>query len=282
MSPPMVRTTDAGTTSAAAGFYDRLAPDYDAMTDFERRFVIESPFFRLLVGRYDIRTAVDAGCGTGFHALLLAGLGVHMTAVDISSEMLSLAAKHARERQLRIRTLHSTFEALPASCPEPTDAVFCLGNTMAHADSTERRRSWIRAFRETIRPGGTLIIQILNYDRILARRERIQGIREAGAQTFVRFYDFRDPDIVFSILSLDRNTTPAQGRIDSVVLHPALSAELVSDLEAEGFVDPHLYGSIALESFDAATSRDIVVIASRSAQESPAGRSYETETRTTI
>ncbi len=272
----MVRTTDAR-TSDAAGFYDRLAADYDAMTDFERRFVIESPFFRLLVGRYDIRTAIDAGCGTGFHALLLAGLGVRMTAVDISAEMLALTAKHARERQQRLRTIQSTFEDLSASCTEPTDAVFCLGNTMAHADSTARRRSWIRAFRDILRPGGTLVLQILNYDRILARRERIQGIREAGSRTFVRFYDFRDPDIVFNILSLNRDASPAQGRIDSVVLHPAQSTQLLSDLEAEGFVEPHLYGSIALESFDAAASRDIVVIATKPVLEMPAGPSQRND-----
>ncbi len=265
MSRLMAQTTEANQSTGSAGFYDRLAADYDAMTDFERRFMIESPFFRLLVSRYDIRSAVDAGCGTGFHALLLAGLGVQMTAVDISAEMIAWTTRHARECQLHVRTVQSGFEELPSSLPGPVDAVFCLGNTMAHADTSERRRSWIRAFRETLRPGGTLFIQLLNYDRILARRDRIQGIRESGSQTFVRYYDFRDPDVVFNILTLDRDSSPARARIDSLVLHPATSATLTSDLQAEGFDASPVFGSIALEPFDASASRDIVLIGTKSA-----------------
>ena len=52
-------------------FYDNLADDYDAMTGFEKRFVHERPFFNLLMQRYGITSALDAGAGTGFHSLLL-------------------------------------------------------------------------------------------------------------------------------------------------------------------------------------------------------------------
>ena len=39
-------------------FYDRLAPDYDEMTGFGRRFVHEKPFFRLLVENHHIAEAI--------------------------------------------------------------------------------------------------------------------------------------------------------------------------------------------------------------------------------
>jgi ubiquinone/menaquinone biosynthesis C-methylase UbiE len=82
----MIRTNDVepGTPLTVAKFYDALAPDYDTMTGFQKRFVHEKPFFRLLVEKYKIRTVLDAGCGTGFHSLLLAQLGVQVTAIDVS------------------------------------------------------------------------------------------------------------------------------------------------------------------------------------------------------
>jgi hypothetical protein len=51
-------------------FYDELDADYDEMTGFERRFSHERPFFRMLIERYNVSTALDAGCGTGFQSLL--------------------------------------------------------------------------------------------------------------------------------------------------------------------------------------------------------------------
>ena len=92
-------------------FYDSLAPDYDDMTGFGKRFVHEKPFFRLLVENHRIGTALDAGCGTGFHSLLLAQLGVRVTAVDVSAEMLDRLERHGREMGLPVNRVRSDFQA---------------------------------------------------------------------------------------------------------------------------------------------------------------------------
>ena len=86
-------------SSGIPAFYDRLAPDYDEMTGFGKRFVHEKPFFRPLVENLNIATALDAGCGTGFHSLLLAQLGVRVTAVDVSGGMLARLELHGREME---------------------------------------------------------------------------------------------------------------------------------------------------------------------------------------
>ena len=44
----------------AEEFYDNIAPQYDAMSGFERRFEKERPVFRALVERYRIKRALDA------------------------------------------------------------------------------------------------------------------------------------------------------------------------------------------------------------------------------
>src|SRR5512135_913220 len=89
-----------GTPLTIEEFYDALATDYDSMTGFQKRFVQEKPFFRLLVDRHRIRTALDVGCGTGFHSLLLAQLGVEATGIDVSPAMIREAQRHAQELSL--------------------------------------------------------------------------------------------------------------------------------------------------------------------------------------
>jgi glycine/sarcosine N-methyltransferase len=259
----MARTTNhtqhAG--QKVAGFYDWLAPEYDRMTGFEKRFVHEKPFFRLLVDRYGIRSAVDAGCGTGLHSLLLAQLGVAVTAVDVSSDMLSLLETHARGSNLLITPLESSFRELPLKLHTSFDSLFCLGNSLAHLLSESDLRESLRSFAAVLRTGGILFIQILNYDRILANRERVQSVKEADGVTYVRFYDYENDLIRFNILKLERRGGGISHELNSVTLRPVLNKDLLATLEEVGFEDLRIFGGISMEEFNPQSSKDLVVLA---------------------
>lgn len=58
------------------GFYEEIAEDYDAMARFHERVPAETAMLKTWVERYQWRSAVDAACGTGLHAILLAQLGL--------------------------------------------------------------------------------------------------------------------------------------------------------------------------------------------------------------
>jgi ubiquinone/menaquinone biosynthesis C-methylase UbiE len=77
-------------------FYDSLADEYDEMTGMEARFAKERPVFQSLVRKYNLTTTLDAGSGTGFHSILLAQLGLQITATDISEHMLRATQKNAK------------------------------------------------------------------------------------------------------------------------------------------------------------------------------------------
>ncbi len=258
----MAPTIDTVSTDAKSigDFYDRLAPDYDAMTTFEKRFIHEEPFFRLLVQRYRIETALDAGCGTGFHSILLARLGVRVTAVDISPRMLQELARHTSGLGLDIRTVQAQFSELPARVAGPYDALFSMGNTLAHLLTREDLRGALDAFARLLAPGGILFVQVLNYDRILRTHPEIQSVKETKAGTFARSYEYHGETIRFTI----RKTPGAPGeeeRSQSVNLRPVVSEEFSGLLAEAGFEDVHLFGSVAMEDFDPATSKDLVVLA---------------------
>ena len=250
----------------AAAFYDSLAPDYDEMTGFGRRFTREGPIFRLLVEKHGIGTALDAGCGTGFHSLLLAQSGVRVTALDVSGEMLGRVERHAKEMDLVVRTVQSDFKGVPGAAPGSFDAVFCMGNTIPHLLTGEEIRAALEAFAAVLRPGGILVVQILNYDRILSVRERVVGSSEARGVTFVRFYDFEEGDtrIGFNILRIEKREDTLITELLTVPLLPLTSSRLAALLDQSGNKGVKRFGSIAMDPYDPSTSRDLVVMAMHS------------------
>jgi SAM-dependent methyltransferase len=258
----MIENLDTKETEVSE-FYDGLAPDYDRMVGFDDRFVKERPFLHLLIEQYRVHEALDAGCGTGFHSLLLARLGVEMTAVDLSQAMLQRLRARAERMGLNIKTVHAAFCDLPNPLKKEFDAVFCLGNTLSHFRDKKELVENLRAFSLVLKPQGILLIQILNYDRILARRERIQNVKERDNTTFVRFYDFGRDRLCFNVLKLTRHQGRISPTLRSIELTPLPKKELLETLEETGFVDPRVYGGISMEPFQHMTSKDLVVLAAK-------------------
>ncbi len=247
----------------AREFYDAIAPSYDELTSFEKRFVHEKPFFRLLMERYQIRTVLDVGSGTGFHALLMAQLGVNVTALDFSSNMLRQVKRHATQMGLRIETVESSIGSVRQNIKKSFHAVLCLGNTLPHLLSVEELRQAVDSFYALLNPKGVLLLQLLNYERILARKERVQSVREVEGKMFIRFYDYGEPHLTFNILMLQNVNGEWHHALQSTPLRPIMVGELKAILSSSGFEDPKVYGSISLEPFDGKASRDLVVIAQK-------------------
>ncbi len=243
-----------------AGFYDRLSGDYDRMTGFEQRFVRERPFITLLVDRHRITRAVDAGTGTGFHAILLARLGVHVTAIDLSSAMVAALKTHAARENLQITGLVGAFEDLPTLVRQPQDAVFSMGNTLAHAPSFDHLRATMHSFRQILRPGGVVFVQMLNYKRILASKERVLADKVEDGIRFIRWYDYEGDHIRFNI-TRERVDGAVPAETQTLDLMPFTDDDLRLAARQAGFADITTLGSIALEAFDEERSRDCVMLA---------------------
>ncbi len=258
----MDQRTDLTQPEDITQFYDRLAGGYDSMTGFEGRFVKERPFFRLLVDNNDIRTAVDAGAGTGFHSLLLAQLGVTVTAVDISPRMLDVLSHHAAAMGLRVKTVAADLTDLATHLTPPFDAVFTLGNTLAHCLTAGSRAAVLKGFHKVLRPGGVLFAQILNYRKILASRETVLNIKEAEGYRFTRRYDYGETLIRFTITREDLSGRTAPD-VTGVDLYPLSETEFDTMLRAAGFGDIQMFGSTSMDPYDASRSNDLVILAHR-------------------
>ena len=257
----MVPTTDTpNATSAPAEFYDHLAGEYDGMTGFADRFEREEPVFRDIVNAHNLRTALDAGCGTGFHSLLLARLGVAVTAIDVSTKMVQRTQQHAAGMGLPVTVVQSDVLHVADGIHAPFDAVFVLGNTLPHLTSDGEVDRALGNFRSMLAPGGLLVLQTLNYDTVLAGRNRIISVKETGGSTYVRFYDFGAGTLTFNVLVLKRTASGLSHTLHSTLVRPLTSAFIMDALGRAGFVSTKRFGSLGRDPFTP-SSRDHVVFA---------------------
>lgn len=231
------------------------------MIGFEDRLKKERPIIEKFVSEYQIQAALDAGCGTGFNSIVLAQLGVQVTATDISEHMLHRAKNNAERKGVHIDTRRCSFEDVAALAHRMYDAVFCLGNSLAHLTTKKDLKKSLKSFKYVLRPGGTLVLQLLNYTRILHDQERIVHIKEVQGKTFIRFYDFMDERLIFNILTLQKEGNSIRHNLHSIHLHPWQSEEIIHSLHSSGYKDIQRYGSMALEPYHKNTSKDLIIVA---------------------
>ncbi len=245
-------------------FYEELSATYDRMTRFESRLEKEMAILRLWVDRYSIKSVLDVACGTGLHVIALRKLGVDATGVDLSDSMIQKARANSRANSVEARFITSSMTNLRDTIRNEFDAVLCLGNSIPHLLNKRDLIGALGSFASVLKPDGLLLLQLLNYKRILASGNRIVGIHSDGDLEFVRFYDFLDTFVRFNILEIDHSGESISHRLHSTKLYPYSSDELIEALSETTFRDVELFGSMNRNVFDSSDSTDLVISARNS------------------
>jgi glycine/sarcosine N-methyltransferase len=242
-------------------FYEQLSGCYDRMTRFEARLQAEEPILQLWLERHRIERALDAACGTGVHAILLALKGVRTAGADISMAMLDRAREHATRLGADVRWLQAPLQELSGHFSETFDAVFCLGNSIPHLLEDSDLERAVGSFTDLIRPGGLLLLQLLNYHRILQEQERIVAIQRSPDVEFIRFYDFLGERLRFNVLTIEGNAERPHHQLHGTILRPYRSDELVPALKAGGFDRTEIFGDMRRSPFEPERSANLVIAA---------------------
>ncbi len=253
--------------------YDKLASIYDYFVNWEGRLAYELPFLEEKLHTLEedpsqIRV-MDTACGTGHHAIALASHGFQVSGSDLFPEMVSLADANAKAAGEKVTFRTAGFGNISESFKQPGefDAVFCLGNSLPHVNSNQDLEKTLLDFEDLLRPGGMLLLQMRNFDLVMGEKKRWmepQSVKDGSTEwLFLRFYDFEaDGKIQFNILSLHRKANASwQTQLTSTHLLPIYSEKLKAELTSLGFRDIALYGNLAGDSYSAASSGDLVLIA---------------------
>ena len=147
--------------------YLDLAYSYDRLTnDVDYAAVVE--FYMHLLAREGLRprTAVDLACGTGSVALLLARKGMAVTAVDMSEDMLCVAAQKAQEKNLPITFACQRLEQL--ALPKGVDLAVCALDSMDYITEPALCRQAICRIYKALNPGGCFVFDVNTPEKLRA------------------------------------------------------------------------------------------------------------------
>ena len=254
-------------------FYDGLGCDYDLMVSWEQRLAREKPFFERVFAECGARRVLDAACGTGMHVIAFARGGRDCTGTDLSPIMVEKARQNARDAGVQARFEIAGFGELKSRIGGLFDAVTCVGNSLPHLLDEESLRTCLADFASLLVPGGVLVIQNRNYDRLLKERQRFmppvsRGEGE-GETLFLRITEYPPPGaaadeaVDFTLLTLKKRSGAWTMQARSTPLRALRRSTLESELTRAGFVSVRAYGSYAGEDFDAPRSTDLVIVAAR-------------------
>ena len=158
-----------GAYGAFAEVYDLLMDDFD--------YPAWAQYYLKLLETAGVRpkTMAECACGTGSMTIPFAEAGIRVTGVDLSGEMLEIAAEKAR--RAGVRPMFVCQDMAKLTLPRPADALVCACDGVNYLLSDEQVDGFFRAAHRAIRPGGALAFDISS---------RIQAGKGAGQRFFRR------------------------------------------------------------------------------------------------
>jgi SAM-dependent methyltransferase len=229
-----------------ADSYLTLAADYDWLFDDDGRTggdAISSPATaRLLQATSRGSAVLDASCGTGINAAVLARRGFDVWATDGSEAMIEQAAARFRREHLAIPVRRCLWADLPVTLAERFDVVLCIGNSLVHAAGRDAMVAALTGLRQMARPGGHVVIDSRNWEKLNAERRIVRVANRVATRHGRRclsFYAWEIPErlqdehvahIVFAFEDEDRVETHEH----PISFRPFTVGELRERLELAG------------------------------------------------
>jgi SAM-dependent methyltransferase len=140
-----------------ARFYDWVFPGSEE----------EVPFYLALALEHGA-PLLELACGTGRLTIPLAREGFAITGLDLSEEMLAVAreklAREAPEVRARVRLLQGDMRDFGLA--ERFGLAFIPVASLFHVHLREERRSCLAAIRRHLRPGGTVVVDLVPAERM--------------------------------------------------------------------------------------------------------------------
>ncbi len=218
-------------------YYNELFPLSDECTSF----MLEHK------GRGD--SLLDAGCGTGELVIAMQEKGLDARGFDLDEGMILSAASAAKQRGLLGNDLFriTGLERMKEFYGDGSfDTVTCLGNTLVHVPFN-RQFHFLQDAWNMLKPGGVLILQILNYNTVVHDRVPFSVIDTEHCE-FTRTYvsgDSPEKLIFHTELEEKKSGEVYRSSIDHYPLYPET---LMASLSMAGFAGWETWGSYSGES----------------------------------
>ncbi|SDZ17723.1 Methyltransferase domain-containing protein [Proteiniborus ethanoligenes] len=224
------------------GFYEELSKYYDIIfpATVDKIQFIEKVADK---GKY----ILDIACGTGNYAIELTKRGYILDGIDLDNTMIEAGNNKAMNEAVDINFVHGDMKNVnDIFSSRKYDLVYCIGNSLVHLDNEKEVQQLINHISNITNNKGKLLIQIINYDRILDFNiDHLPTIsrKEAGVE-FIRnyAYDEKSGKIFFNTVINVSNETGMHKYENSVQLLPLRTKTLVNMVKNAEYERVEVFG----------------------------------------
>lgn len=134
------------------------------------------------------KTVLDVGCGGGILSESMAGLGAHVTGIDLGDKALKVAKLHLLESGKQVSYRKIAVEALAKEQPHHYHVVTCM-EMLEHVPSPQ---SIVHACSKLVKPGGWVFFSTINrnpksYLYAIIGAEYVLNLLPKGTHDYAKF-----------------------------------------------------------------------------------------------
>jgi len=212
--------------------YDFIFPFSPAQVEFVKKYIPQEG-----------AKILDIGCGTGNLSTGLNDAGYTVEAIDFDSKMIEKAIaknKNIHFQQMDMLNIANNFKT------DYFDGIVTFGNTLVHILDNKDIEKFLLSAHQTLKKGGIIAIQILNYQNIVDNKIDTLPLIENEEIKFERKYQFRKDkhvDFITSLTIKNENQTIK----NSIELNPIYGDTLKILLKKAGFTQIKVYGNFKMD-----------------------------------
>lgn len=235
--------------------YHNLAASYDSLTlDVDYDAVVA--FYMEILKKEGLqpRTAADLACGTGSVAVRLAQKGLTVTAVDMSEEMLCVAAQKAEGLENRPQFVCQKLQEL--YLPRAVDLAVCALDSMDYILDPADCQAAIRHIYKALNPGGCFIFDVNTPEKL--RRMDGQVFLDENEDTFCVWrgeFDEKTNICSYGMDLFQRRGTLWQRSFEEHQEYAYSARQLIEYLKKAGFTGIAVYGDLRMDAPDETDQR---------------------------
>lgn len=164
-------------------FYSAIAAHYDAIFPYNAQ---QLSFIASQAPLLHYPRLIEIGSARGVLTHACAQEGYQATGLELDHSMVALAQIHYPEVPFYAANMLDLEQQFSNnSC----DTLVCFGNTLVHLSSTDEMFAFLKAAYKVLAENGKIMVQLINYDRIINQNIKALPTIKNDDITFVRDYE---------------------------------------------------------------------------------------------